>query len=463
MNKGPERSAEGATRGTAAHQLPQGFGRYRVLEIAGRGNMAVVYKAFDPVEERDVAVKVCAADDEATLSFANLKRKLLSNEARTAGELDHPNILKVYDYGEDKDGQPYFVMEYVEGAQTLRPYCSVDNLLPIDTVVEILYKCAQALDYAHQRGVIHCDIKPSNIMLTREGEVKIGDFSIAQRLASDTTQLIGMVGSPKYMSPEQIREEMITSQTDLYSLGVVAFELLAGKPPYTATNLHQLLYKIEKAEAPPLRSLRPEAPEVLERVVHRAMEKDIARRYQLGSEMADEMVGLIGGRQPASTERTDEKKFRALRKLGFFQSFPDSEIWEVVRAAVWTTHSAGEPIITEGSVDLSFFIIVSGEVIVSKRGRNICTLGTGDCFGEMGYLAKTKRTASIVANSDVLLLKINEILMEQASMPCQLRFNRMFVRTLIERLARTSEDLSLRSDPAEGGFEAGTGASAAGL
>ncbi|NIR29025.1 MAG: protein kinase [Gammaproteobacteria bacterium] len=442
-------------------RLPQNFGRYRVLETAGRGNMAVVYKAFDPVEERNVAVKVCATDDEATVGFANLKRKLLSNEARTAGQLDHPNILQVYDYGEDQDGQPYFVMEYVEGAQTLRPYCNVDNLLPIDTVVEITYKCAQALDYAHQRGVIHCDIKPSNIMLTQEGEVKIGDFSIAQHLAGDATQLIGMVGSPKYMSPEQIREDLITNQTDLYSLGVVAFELLTGKPPYSATNLHQLLYKIENAEAPPLRSLRPEVPETLERAVSQAMEKDVARRYQLGSEMADDLVELIGGREPASTDRSEEKKFRALRKLRFFQSFSDAEIWEVVRAAVWTAHAAGEAIITEGSVDLSFFVIVRGEVTVAKRGMNICTLGTGDCFGEMGYLAKTKRTASIVANTDVLVLKINEILMEQASMPCQLRFSRMFVRTLIERLARTSDDLSLR--PAAGAFGADSGTSAAGL
>lgn len=451
MNQGPDRSAEEETRSTVLLRLPEHFGRYRVIEIAGRGNMAVVYRGYDPTEERYVAIKVCAGDDEQTANFGHLKRKLLSNEARTAGELDHPNILKVYDRGEDPHGQPYFVMEYVEGAQTLRSYCKTENLLPLDTVIEIIYKCAQALDYAHQRGVIHCDVKPSNIMLTPEGEVKIGDFSIAQRLAGDATQLIGIVGSPKYMSPEQIREELVTSQTDLYSLGVVAFELLTGKPPYSAANLHQLLYKIEKAEVPPLRSLRPEVPAVLEHVVRRAMEKDIDRRYALGSDMADDLVPLIGRGASRRTESNEHKKFHALKGLRFFQGFSDAEIWEIARAAVWTLHGAGEPIITEGSVDLSFFILVSGEVTVSKHGRTICTLGPGDCFGEMGYLARTKRTATIVAKADVLLLKINEILMEQASMACQLRFNRVFVKTLIERLARTSDDLSRRPEPGEGG------------
>lgn len=449
MHKQSEHSPKEETRSTAL-RLPQRFGRYQVIETAGRGNMAVVYKGLDPEEERFVAIKVCATDDEQTANFARLKRKLLSNEARTAGQLDHPNILKVFDSG-DQDGQPYFVMEYVEGAQTLRPYCHPDKLLPINTVAEIIYKCAQALDYAHQRGVIHCDIKPSNIMLTPEGEVKIGDFSIAQQLAGDATQLIGMVGSPKYMSPEQIREDLVTSQTDLYSLGVVAFELLTGKSPYSATNLHQLLYKIEQAEPPPLRELRPEAPAVLERVVQRAMEKDIAGRYQLGSEMVDDLGPLIGRQDHVQAGRGEEKKFRALRRLRFFRRFSDAEVWEVVRAAVWTSHGPGEQIITEGSVDLSFFIIVSGEVTVSKNGRTICTLSTGDCFGEMGYLTKAKRTATIAANTEVILLKINEILMDQASMPCQLRFNKMFVKTLIERLARTSEDLSLRTDPAEAG------------
>ncbi|MDX1513558.1 MAG: serine/threonine-protein kinase, partial [Gammaproteobacteria bacterium] len=199
-------------------ELPQKFGKYHVLGLAGRGNMGVVYLGYDPFADRQVAIKVSAAPDPLDGTSSRLARKLFFNEAHMAGVLEHPNILRILDAGEE-GGEPYIVMEFVEGGNTLQPFCDPENLLPVPEVADIVARCAKALDYAHCRGVIHRDIKPTNIMRTPEGDVKIGDFGVAQRTMADTTHVMGILGSPRYMSPEQIREETISGQTDLYSLG----------------------------------------------------------------------------------------------------------------------------------------------------------------------------------------------------------------------------------------------------
>ena len=174
---------KGANGPSTAMTTPEQIGKYAITGVAGRGNMAVVYIGHDPFTDRDVAIKLCPVTAGSDFKIV---RKLFFNEAHTAGSLDHPNILSVQDGGEH-EGCPYIVMEYIHGADTLRSYISPRSLLPITRVVEILYQCAKALDYAHRRGVIHRDIKPSNIMLTHDGNVKIGDFGIAQYALSDET------------------------------------------------------------------------------------------------------------------------------------------------------------------------------------------------------------------------------------------------------------------------------------
>ena len=421
--------------------FPEKIGKYEIRAIAGRGNMGVVYFGYDPFADRDVAIKVCSVGNEMSISN-NLARKMFFNEAHTAGALDHPNILKVFDGGDEK-GDPYIVMEHVEGTRTLKSHCEPENLLPIKTVVELIYKCAKALDYAHRRGVIHRDIKPTNIMLTPEEDVKIGDFGIAQRSHSDTTQVMGMIGSPRYLSPEQAREDTITNQSDLFSLGVVLFELLCGRPPFVAQGFSRLINKILHEEPPLLRELRVDVPPALEEIVQRALQKDPEHRYKSGRELASDLARVFGDLDEPETDLPDDAKFAVLRQLSFFNPFSDPEVWEVIRASTWETYSLGERILVEGSLEHSFFIIVQGEVSVAKGDKVISTLSKGDCFGEMGHLSKIRRTASIAAKEDeVRLLKINSTLLDQASLTCQLRFNQVFLQTLVERLARTSERLS---------------------
>lgn len=423
--------------------FPENIGKYTILGVAGRGNMGVVYAGHDPFVDRKVAIKLCFADNQG--AFPNrIARKLFLNEAQTAGSLDHPNILKVYEAGE-LNGQPYMVMEYVEGADTLRSYCRADGLLPIENVVDIVIQCAKALDYAHQRGVTHRDIKPANIMLTSDSVVKIVDFGVAQRLHTDRTQILGMFGTPRYMSPEQAKDETITNQSDLYSLGVVMYELLTGRPPFEGQEISNLIYKIITKEPTSVRELRPEVSESLAAVVGRALEKKCETRYQHGQEIVTDLALVLEelqqSQQVLSTALTEEERFHTARALHFFEDFSDAELSEALAEASLERYKRGDTIITEGAFQDGFFVLLSGAVSVTKHHKEICTLQEGECFGEMGFLSDGKRRTSVTAIGPVLALRFDSAIAEWASLPCQIRFSKVFQRTLIERLDRTTERL----------------------
>jgi serine/threonine protein kinase len=357
--------------------------------------------------------------------------------------LTHPNIINIYDAGVDAEAC-YIVMEYIEGGETLKTYTRAENLLPIEKIVEMVFKCAKALDYAHRQGVVHRDIKPANILVTKDMDIKIGDFSIAHinKADSTATQHSGMMGSPKYMSPEQLREETVGNQTDLFSLGLVMFELLTGKHPFAAENFSRLVTRILNDPVPALRDFRSDAPQALEGIVQKALAKELSGRYQMGLDLATDLAKAFESLEGPVREISIEERFNAVKKLEFFQGFPDAEIWEILRAATWQDYAAGQDIIVEGELDDCFYIIVSGKVQVKKRKKVIRALEGGDCFGEMGYLAKTKRTATIVAETETALLKVNSTVISQVSLNCQVRFLKVFLRTLIHRLSATTEVIS---------------------
>jgi serine/threonine protein kinase len=244
------------------------------------------------------------------------------------------------------------------------------------------------------------------------------------------------------MSPEQAREEDVTSQTDIYSLGIVAYELLTGKAPCDATGLSKLIHQILHENPTPMRDLRPEISPQLEQIVAKALAKDLDTRYKSGQEMAAELAGVFSHLVEPAAPPAEEDKFTSVRELRFFNEFADNEVSEVIDAAEWKQYSAMDSIVDEGTLEHSFFIIVSGDVAVVKAAKQISTLTKGDCFGEMSYVSKTQRSASIVAVGDVELLRVDAALMEQASTGTQLRFNQIFLRTLIERLTTTSEELA---------------------
>jgi len=411
--------------------LPDKIGKYHVVGLAGHGNMGTVFVGHDPFADRDVAIKICAIPTRGDENAARTARKLFFNEAHTAGALEHPNILSVLDAGEEA-GQPYIVMEYVEGGATLAPHCVPEGLLPVEQVAEYIARCAAALDYAHRRGVVHRDIKPSNIMLTPRGEVKIGDFGIATRTLDDTTHVMGMMGSPRYMSPEQTMERALSGQTDIYSLGVVMYELLTGRPPFTSTNLPVLFKQITGDAVPPLEAIRPGLPPALDSIVQCALEKELPYRYQTGAELAADLTALYSDlREDKGERRNEAERFAILRELGFFNEFADSELIEMLRVGRWTGIGAG------AHCDLppreqSYVVVVSGDAEIVGGERVLTTLAPGDAFGAG---RDTGETVRLRARNDTTLMVVSPARLERTTDACQLRFNRALLQGLVQRLS----------------------------
>ena len=421
---------------------PTKIGKYNIHSELGRGATAVVYLGEDQFNDRKVAIKVVTPDEGMGAEEARRFEKLFLNEAAMVGKMSHPNIVGVYDAVIEGENR-YIVMEYVGGG-SLKKFCTETNLLPVRQAVLIIFKACRALDYAFQNGVIHRDIKSANILLSERDDIKISDFGTAQISQATHTQIDGFVGSPAYMAPEQINEEPPSVQTDIYSLGVTMYELLAGRLPFQAANSVAMINKILNDTATPLKTIRPDIPDELVAIVEKAMARDPAKRYPAWYAMARDLAETFPQLEKYSFEISSAEKFNALRKLEFFRDFRDSELWEVLRGAIWENHSREQSLLLEGDVGHAFFIIVSGQVKVIKDDKLLNVLKDGDCFGEMAYLSgdRARRTASIIAVSEVQLLRIQDVQLEQLSDACQLRFNRQFLKTLIERLAWTSNVLA---------------------
>jgi eukaryotic-like serine/threonine-protein kinase len=419
-----------------AIEIPDRIGKYPIINEVGRGSTGTVFMSHDPYYGRDVAIKVYNVEAGGDNERARVARKMFLSEAHMVGMLHHPNILPIYDAGEE-NGHCYIVTEFVHGARTLSAYCRPDNLLRLDDLVELMFKCAKALHYAHSRGVIHRDIKPSNIMLTTDSDVRIIDFGIALVADSEISRIEGIAGSPSYMSPEQVQSLELSNRSDLYSLGAVMYELLTGVRPFRAGNLAKLLHQIVYATPVPIHTLRSDVPEEIENVVAVAMHKDPALRVQSGLDFAAELTRVHQTLRQRSSRIDQQEKFTLLRRLKFFHEFSHAEIHEVLRASHWQEYAAGEQIVKEGEMDDRFYIIVAGHCAMERHGERIGLLSSGECFGETSYVQGAKRTATILAADEVTVLKVSSTLLEQVSASSQLRFNRVFLRSLISRLQST--------------------------
>lgn len=417
------------------------IGRYSVTQPLGQGGMGTVYLAKDPFIGRDVAIKSTRYSQYNGRKDLKRFHRSFFNEARAAGKLLHPHIVSVFDAFTEND-VCHLVMEYVEGV-TLQEYCREKGLLPFDEVVRIIFQCAKALEYAHSQGVIHRDIKPGNILLSVNGEVKISDFGIA-RIEDDASKTHSnhLSGSLFYTSPEEIRGEAVTGQSDLFSLGIVMYELLSGRKPFEAETNVAVLFKILNEEPRSLKDLQHKIPESLERILTCALQKDPKQRYARCLDLASDLNNSFEQLRSSSHQICLEERYQALRKISFFNDFKPPELAEVLNNTQWLKYDSNATVVAEGDLEDSFYIIIAGEVAVKKREKTLSRLGQGDCFGEMGYLGKTKRTATIQALKDTILMKINALSTERVSADTQLRFYRVFSKTLIERLARASEILS---------------------
>jgi serine/threonine-protein kinase len=327
------------------------------------------------------------------------------------------------------------------GGKTLASYNKEGNLLPPMRVMELIRQICLALDFAHSRNVIHRDVKPANLMFTREDSVKITDFGIAT-LARSSTADLQVMGTPSYMSPEQTKGVKLTPQTDFFSLGVVFFELLVGRRPFLGRTLYELMENIRYSPAPSLLSFNSKLSAGLDRVVHRALEKEPELRYQTGKEFAYELEQVMKGKSIPVHDIKASRKADLLKPLDFFKNFSRKEIEEITRFGTFIRYTKSQVIVREGDVDTTFFVLLSGIVRVIKNNRRIADLAKGACFGEMGAVNKTPRTAHVVAREPCIVLKLDLKVLERESPDLKMKFYQVFIETLIERLEQTTRRLS---------------------
>ncbi len=424
-------------------ELQEHIGKYPVVREIGSGATSKVYLGRDPFKERDVAIKVFLFDEQLDHHTQRMMHKAFLAEASLAGKLNHPHIVEIYDAVAEPD-HSYLVMEYVPGA-TLEAHSSVDTLLPLNKVVEIIFKCIRALEYAYEHGVIHRDIKPGNLMLSEAGETKVADFgaSFQQRHGQESTQITG-VGSPAYMSPEQIRMETLTHQTDIYSLGVTMYRLLTGRLPFTASTQAALNYAILNTDPPRPAKLRPELPGLLDAIVMKAVEKDPAARYQSWLEFGKDLSQAFASLRMAGSSVSDSERFTKLRDFPFFEDFNDVALWELIRIGAWKSIGAGSAIIREGDSGDSFYFLTDGEVDVTLSGKPLATVKAGRCFGELLYFAEhsQRRTTTVTARGPITVMEVKAEAMRAATDACQSAFNKACMRVLIERLVYSNEKLA---------------------
>lgn len=267
------------------------LGRYEVVGELGRGAMGIVYKGEDPKIRRTVAIKTVRLSDFDEDIVDEMKERFF-REAESAGLLTHPNIVTIYDCGEEHD-LAYIAMEFLNG-EDLSEHTRIETLLPIRETLSILAKASEALDYAHSKGIVHRDIKPANIMRIKEtNEIKVADFGIARITSSSKTKTGVVLGTPSYMSPEQIAGKKVDGRSDIFSLGVVLFEMLTGQKPFTGEDMTSLMYKIAKEPHPSPRSINAKIPQVVERIIDMALEKEKDKRYQKAGQMAEHLKKVV--------------------------------------------------------------------------------------------------------------------------------------------------------------------------
>src|SRR5579862_6539813 len=261
-------------------------GRYQIVGELGRGSMGIVYQGFDPRIMRTVAIKTMLPEGLSPQEFEEYKKRF-EREAQAAGVLAHPNIITVYDFGED-NGVLYLAMEFLEG-KSLEKIVQEQTVLPVETILPIFDQICSALDHAHHNNIVHRDIKPANIMILQNGLVKVTDFGIAKMMAMGMTQAGQILGTPNYMSPEQVKGRQIDGRSDIFSLGVILYELVTGEKPFAGQNITTVIYKIINENPIPPRELDALIPAGLSYVISKALAKNVDERYQTCRELAEDL------------------------------------------------------------------------------------------------------------------------------------------------------------------------------
>jgi serine/threonine protein kinase len=407
-------------------------GKYEVQKHLGKGATGTVYLAKDTFTGKEVALKTIEPEVFRDPEFGTVYRTQFLNEASLAGKLRHPHIVSILDAVVSEESG-HIAMELVMGGDLSKHVVS-GKLLPIADVLQIGFKCCGALQYAASQGIVHRDIKPANIMIAEGTEVKIADFGAAFLKKSQVVQTAAM-GSPYYMSPEQIQGKEVSFHSDMYSLGVVLYELLTGGRPFGAENIEALMKKIIQEDPAPPSSLRADLPKSLDSLVLRALKKDPLQRYTTWAEFAGE-ISKAGGLVLSPGSIPDSEKYQMLKSVPMLSLLADSELWELARAGRWSRVGKGKQIVKEKDRGVSFFFLAKGDAKVTRGGKLLNMVSGTEFFGEMAYIAGGEaRHATVESHTDVLLAEFEPPSLDKMTLGAQLQLTRALVRNVADRLA----------------------------
>jgi len=415
-------------------------GKYDIQEMLGKGATGTVYLAKDTFSGKEVALKTIEPEVFRDPEFGTVYRSQFLNEASLAGKIRHPHIVAILDaVVEENSG--HIAMELVTGGD-LAQYVSPENLLPVADALQIGFKCCGALEYAFREGIVHRDIKPANILIAKGTEVKISDFGAAFLRKTQAVQTVAM-GSPFYMSPEQIEGKELTFHSDMYSMGVVLYELLTGTRPFVADTLESLVQKILQQDPAPPSTLRQGLPKAIDAVVLTAIMKKPAHRHASWAEFAHAISETVKLVLPPGAI-ADTEKFVALKSVETLSTLPDAELWEIVNAGQWLRMEPQSNIVREGEPGEGFYFVAKGQGKVTFQGKLLNLVNESEFVGEMSWVGSGGglRQATVDAMTELLVAEYTPEALSAMSLSAQLHLTRALVRNLSDRLALSNTRLA---------------------
>lgn len=416
--------------------VPDEIGRYTVGHRIGSGTCGVVHLALDNVLSREVAVKLSPMGSaEFSTGKVPGAQRAYQTEIVAAGRLRHPNIVTVYDAGQYEELN-FLVMEAVEG-ESLKAYGKGQEPLPAYQALQVIIDCCYALDYSHEQGILHRDIKPANIMLDHSGAAKLLDYGIAVGLGEDSAldRQGPTLGTPNYMSPEQILGRELTPASDFYSLATVLFELLSGRQLFKAKKVKDLFRTVVNQPAPRLDEFKPEMPEALADIIACALQKNPLNRYQSGADMAAELEPFVESFRIVEQRPPAQRRFiRQLTQQTFFQGFSDVEVAQLLEQVKIHTFSPGDDLKPSDKTDRSLLIITDGLVRVCESDDLVAVLGEGDCVGEQGFIHGTPDSRTLTALTTVHALNVSTDALSELPPKTHLHYYNTISTLLTKRL-----------------------------
>ncbi len=416
------------------------IGKFQLRKVLGKGASGTVYLALDTFSGTDVALKVLDPKIVSSPDFDTTITTQFLNEASLAGKLSHPHIASILEASVNEHSG-YIAIEYVPGGN-LSQFTAPEKLLSPEDAIQIAFKSCGALDYAFRQGIVHRDIKPANIMVVSDTNIKVADFGAAYLKQAKETQ-ITEIGSPFYMSPEQINGEELGQNSDMFSMGVVLYELFTGRRPFLAPDLAELFRKILTEEPLAPSAIRPGISKDIDHIVLQMLRKTPSNRYPTWADLALD-IAKIGRLSIYDQGIPDSDKFTALKKVALLQRLNDAEIWELVHAGRWVRLPARQVIVTEGEPGKSLFFLASGQAKVTKQGRLLNVLNDGECFGDMAYAKEGSipRQATVESMGDVILAEFDSEAIQKTSLRCQHQLLKAILDSVVDRLALANERMA---------------------